>query len=132
MSREPNVINLKTKINELDRNFTNERKKLEDETVYSEPLNRSESFFFESGETNSRIDARNREYLNYAEPVLAEQIFNRYRSKEESMIPYGIYHTNGSANQSIVFKGKEGGLFYINKSGRRSYIQYRHNIEPFT
>ena len=46
----------------------------------------------------------------------------------------GILNTNGSANNSILYKGPRGGLFYINSKNNISYVssyQKEFNVKYF-
>ena len=47
----------------------------------------------------------------------------------------GVLNTNGSANNSLIYKGLRGGLFYINSNNNMSYVssfQKEYNIKYFT
>lgn len=53
----------------------------------------------------------------------------------ESNKVVGILNTNGSANNSIIYKGPRGGLFYINSKNNMSYVssyQKQFNVKYFT
>ncbi len=62
---------------------------------------------------------------------LRHKVLELERKGEKDQL-IGKYKSNGSANGRHVFKGLNGGRYYLTKKGTKSYLNKGDEIEPLS